>query len=127
MVIHHGRLLAEGTIDELRTLRKGGGAVLLLRDPERRAAEVLARVGGVAGVTVEENADGGRQLVRVTVALEEGRPGADRVIEYVVSALVDQGIAIREVNPGRVSLEEVFAQLTRSDGAPLPPESGGEA
>ena len=127
MVIHHGRLLAEGTIDELRTLRKGGGAVLLLRDPERRAAEVLARVGGVAGVAVEENAEGGRQLVRVTVTLEEGRSGADRVIEYAVSALVDQGIAIREVNPGRASLEEVFAQLTRSDGAPLPPGGGGEA
>jgi ABC-2 type transport system ATP-binding protein len=126
MVIHHGRLLAEGTIDELRTLRKGGGASLLLRDPERRAAAVLARVGGVTGVTVEDSAEGVRQFVRVSVSMEAGRPGNERVIEYVVSALVDEGIAIREVNPGRASLEEVFAQLTRSDGALAPKGAGGD-
>jgi len=125
MVIHHGQLLAQGTIEELRTLRKGGGATLLLRDPERRAGEVLARVGGVTGVTVEDSMEGGRQFVRVRVTMQEDKPGADRVIEYVVSTLVDEGIAIRELTPARASLEDVFVQLTRSDE--LRAVRGGEA
>ena len=43
LVIDRGRLVAEGTIEELRTRRAADGAALVLRDPDGRARALAAR------------------------------------------------------------------------------------
>jgi ABC-2 type transport system ATP-binding protein len=111
IVIDRGKLVAEGTIDELRARRAGSGARLRLADPESRAGSVLAAVPGVAKVDME-TADG---AVTARVAYAAG----EDPLERAVAALVAAGIGVREATPIRATLEDVFAELTEHD-APTP-------
>src|SRR5262249_9468576 len=98
-VITHGRLVGEGTVDELR-----GGAHLWVRaEPLAEAEHVLGSIRGVAQVA---RADGG---LRVAVD-----PAAAPTINRV---LVEAGIAVGELRPERASLEKVFFDLTRESEA----------
>ncbi len=96
-VIAGGRLVAEGTVDELR-----GREFLLLRAaPLDRAAALLASARGVEDV---ERIDG-----RLRVA-------AGAVPPYEINrALVAAGIRVTELRPERTSLEDVFFELTREE------------
>ena len=100
-VVRGGRLVAEGTVDELC-----GPPALLVRAtplPEaRRRAEALAGVNRVQ----QEGA-----ALRVDIA-----PGQALAL---AQALVAAGVAVEELRPVRRSLEEVFFALTegRSAGA----------
>jgi len=100
-VVRGGRLVAEGTVDELR----GPPAHLVRATPlpeARRRAEALAGVNRVQ----QEGA-----ALRVDIA-----PGQAPVL---AQALVAAGVAVEELRPVRRSLEEVFFALTegRSAGA----------
>jgi ABC-2 type transport system ATP-binding protein len=94
-VIRAGSLIAEGTVEELR-----GQARLRLRaEPLEDAVRVLATVTD-AITTVDGH-------VELAVA-------ADRAPE-INRALVEAGIAVRELSPQRASLEDVFLELTGGD------------
>jgi len=97
-VISGGRLVAEGSVDELR-----GQEFLLLRaEPLDRAEALLASIRGVEDV---ERADGRLRIVAGAV------PAAE-----VNRALVTAGIGVTELRPERTSLEDVFFELTREEG-----------
>lgn len=113
IVIHRGRLVAQGSIAELRELRRGTGARLVVRDPEARAEALLAAHAAVT--EVRETAREG-ELTTAVVALVPDASGAS--LEAVVAALVSAGLGVREATPLGASLEEVFAALT----APATPE-----
>jgi len=114
LVIDRGKLVAEGTIDELRARRHGAGASLLVSDPQGRARTLLEGVTGVTAISASAH-DGG--LSRVTFSYMAGERADDSILERAVAALVAAGVGIREAGPSRATLEDVFAELTLADAS----------
>ncbi len=97
-IIQRGRMVAEGTIDELR-----GAAHLSVRaEPADRARALLEAEAGPGNVSVDGDA-GFRVKVDVSRAAEINRK------------LVEAGIAVSELSAGERSLEEVFMELTATE------------
>lgn len=97
--LHRGKLIAEGTPEELISSIKGVRRILAtLRNPV--AYETIAEVSGVDRVVPE-----GRDLV---VHCED-RPG---IVEDVVKAIVDCGGDITDLSVRRPNLEDVYVKLT---------------
>jgi ABC-2 type transport system ATP-binding protein len=108
MILHRGRLLAEGTIAELLARHGGAGYATRVAEHEaERAAEILRR----AGLTVTPKDDG-----RLAVAgeIDDGA--------QVSRPLSEEGIHVRELWHEGARLEGVFLALTGDgdeDGAAL--------
>jgi len=119
LVIARGRLVAQGSIDEIRALRRTAGARVTVRGDEAAALAAAEGVAGVVRVTAEAG-DG----ATLTLAIELDRTAdAGPAIEAVVAALVSAGVGVREVVPRADSLEQVFSELTvTKGGAPRPPK-----
>jgi len=100
-VIGGGRMLAEGTVDELR----GEPGLLLRAEPLREAAYVAGKLAGVSGVVIE----GGR----IRLSTDPMRAAE------VNRKLVGGGFDVSELGRFRRPLEEVFIELTggRTAGA----------
>ena len=94
-VIHRGRLVREGTVDELR----GGRSLLVRAEPLERAERLLQALPEVTNVHTDDGA------LMITA-----EPTATPVINR---ALVAAGVAVSELRSERLSLEEVFLELTR--------------
>jgi ABC-type multidrug transport system ATPase subunit len=93
-VIQRGRLVTEGTVDELR----GGGGILVKVEPLERAREVAAGLDGVEGAQIKDG----------MLALD-----ADPNLSAEVNAgLVSAGLRVSELRPIEHSLEDVFLELT---------------
>ena len=96
-VIQKGRLVAEGTMEELR-----GAITLSVRaQPVPQAQEILSRMLGADAVTQEDGAFALK--VDPTRAAEINR------------ALVTGGVEVSELTSGRRSLEDVFIELTGTE------------
>ncbi len=101
-VISDGRLVAEGTVDELR----GEDALLVGADPLEDGRRVVA---GLAGVRSAEATNGALRIVT--------DPDAALDPAYVNQRLIAAGIAVRELRMEQASLESVFLSLTAADQA----------
>lgn len=116
LVIDRGRLVGQGTLQELSRGRRAQLLTLLVKDPDGRAAELLQRQAGVTGVETIDDAldarDSTRTRLRVTVADEAERVSTS---ERVVRALVMAGIDVASATPESATLEQVFAELTRDE------------
>ncbi|MCA3748930.1 MAG: ABC transporter ATP-binding protein [Rubrobacter sp.] len=97
-VIRGGRLVAEGTVAELRE-RTG---LLVRAEPLREAAEIARRISGVEEVEVTDG------LLRLST-------DPDRAAE-INRKLVSAGLEVSELRPAERSLEEVFLELTGEEG-----------
>jgi ABC-2 type transport system ATP-binding protein len=100
-VIDHGRVIAEGTADELKS-RLGRTAVeVVLADPEaaRRAAEALTGLGPTVDATT------------VRIATDQGLATTSEVVRRLEST----GLDVLSLQLRQPSLDEVFLSLT---GAP---------
>lgn len=98
-VIRKGKLVAEGTIDELR-----GAATLTVRAaPADKAREVLEKGSGAENVKVI--ADGSFSL-KVDL----------RHTAEINRQLVEAGVAVTELHANEQSLEDIFIQLTGTEG-----------
>ena len=93
-VIHAGRLVAEGSLQELR----GSPGVIIKAAPLHRARSVAEALLGASMVEVVE----GR--LRLTI-------GSERISE-VVRRLVEAGVEVEETRQAEQSLEEIFLGLT---------------
>jgi oleandomycin transport system ATP-binding protein len=113
-VIDHGRVIATGTPDELKT--KVGGQTLEVRPAD--ADKVLAAVADVTSVQ-PESIEG-----RVTAPVSD-----PAMLPAVVRRLDEAGILISELSLHKSSLDEVFLSLTghRPDEADATGDSTGEA
>jgi ABC-2 type transport system ATP-binding protein len=110
-VIRGGRLIAEGTVSELRA--RGGPPDLLVRaDPLDEAQRLLPTLLGRSAVTV----DGG--ALRVTAAGEHA--GA------INRELVAAGVTVSELRPIERTLEDVFFTLTEGQSAGAESIRGGK-
>ena len=110
IVIHQGRLVAEGPIAELRRGSASSSIELVVRAREATASpsELLAKVAGVTGVQTEQLANGTERLrVAASASADVGE-----LTEALVFALGEARVGVREVAPVAASLEDVFAQLT---------------
>jgi ABC-2 type transport system ATP-binding protein len=109
LVIASGKLVAEGTIAELRSFQRGGGGVVVVRAERKKALAVARAVAGITKVRGEEVVAG--EVVRLEVDFE---PGVDEpvAIEALARALVEAGFGLREVAARKPSLEQVFSELT---------------
>ncbi|MFG2916993.1 ATP-binding cassette domain-containing protein [Kitasatospora sp. NPDC048298] len=96
IVVGRGRLLADTTVQDL--VRQAGGDVVKVvsADPARLRA-------AVAGVGVEVTGRAGSEELLVT----------GRTAREIGLAAAEQGIALFELTPRAVSLEEAFMDLTR--------------
>jgi ABC-2 type transport system ATP-binding protein len=99
VVIHKGRLVRQGAIDELARL--GGGGVLVSTPMRERLATAVQRAGG--RVDVEQN--GGRLVIEGLDAAQVGELAHD------------ERIVLHELAPRAGSLEEVFFNLTEGEAA----------
>lgn len=97
-VIRRGTLVAEGTIDEIR----GGTELIVRAQPADRARLVLEEAVGADHVTVRDGAFSLRVDMRQTAS--------------IAKSLVMSGIDVTELRPAERSLEDVFIELTGTEG-----------
>ena len=95
-VIHQGRLVAEGALEELR----GMAGVLVTARPLERARSVVEALLGSCAVAVVDG--------QLRLAIDSGR------IAEVVRRLVEAGVEVEETRRAARSLEEIFLSLTTS-------------
>jgi ABC-2 type transport system ATP-binding protein len=113
IVIARGELVAEGTIESIRKLRRAAGVAMVVRcegaAARERALTVLSGTTGVTECSTEREIDAKTWLFQIEFA-----PSADgaEVTEALVAALVREGLGVREVTPRVASLEQVFSALT---------------
>jgi len=93
-VIHKGRLISEGAVEDLR----GGEALLVRAEPLEEAARIAGRLEGVEGV---EKTNGALRL----------KTAPERAAE-INAKLVSAGLRVSELRPAERSLETAFLELT---------------
>lgn len=114
LVIHRGRIVAEGTEQQLSgSLGDGARLSVIVRGRLDACEEALAKSDLVDGY--ELTAAG--ELVSASVTLR----GDTR--EAFVKELVGAGLGVRSVQDAMGELEQIFLELTRAAGAPAALES----
>ncbi len=121
VVIAKGKLVAQGTMEELQKKRRPAGLTVVVRGALEPALTAARGVEGISKVEVVETAVSHREPGVHELRCGWGKKLADdavsRAVEQVVAALVSAGLAVREVRARRSSLEEVFAELTAGERA----------
>lgn len=108
IVIAGGRIVAQGSPDELRNSRRMAARVLVeCRGPAEQVRNALSRVSGVAKVEV---LNGEHREGYVVAAI---RPQEQRdVREEVSRTIIQNGWPLREIRLEHATLEEFFVQVT---------------
>jgi ABC-2 type transport system ATP-binding protein len=116
VIINRGRVVAVDTPDNLTARLKGTEAMYLQVDGG--GADVGAALRTLPGVTRVQTADARNGIVGYEVESARGRD----VRRDLARAVVGQGWGMLELRPMRMSLEEIFLQLTteETDSAPVP-------
>ena len=125
IVIDRGRLVAEGSIEELRTRQHQSTLSVRVRDPNAGAEAAILRVPGLSLREISADATGGdRRTLRVAVTENMDREAA---VEALVRALTEAGIGIHALIPEQASLEQVFSELTAHEKAEANTTARGDA
>jgi ABC-2 type transport system ATP-binding protein len=109
LLIHRGKLVAEGPTAAIGAMRGARSVAVDVRGDAAVAEAALRGVEGVAGVS---RADGEAGATRLVATFASGLADPGVATERCVAALVARGIGVREVQPRGGSLEDVFAALT---------------
>jgi ABC-2 type transport system ATP-binding protein len=103
LILHRGRLVAAGAPDELTARLRGAQQVhVQVRAPED--APVATVLGSLPGITEVQSGDNGAYVVTC-------EPDVD-VRPQLTQAILQAGWELLELRAARMSLEEVFMQLT---------------
>ncbi|MEO8482531.1 MAG: ABC transporter ATP-binding protein [Acidobacteriota bacterium] len=108
VIINKGRVVAVDTPENLTQRLKGAATLYVQVDGTPQAMDVLRAVPGVQSVIVADQAS---TLVGYEVTSEANRD----VRRDVAHAIVTGGFGLVEMRPTRMSLEEIFLQLTTSE------------
>lgn len=111
VVIAKGRLVAIGSIDEIRG-RGRPEVALVVRGDEGVLRKALGTIEGVTDLAVSPEQDALRATVRLSA---EQEPEQAATIESIVASLCKAKLGVREVRTTTATLEEVFAQLTMAE------------
>lgn len=105
IVINKGRIVAQDTLHELTArLRNGLIYSLVVKKPSDAGAEAVKKVSGVRTVTKA----GDKLVVEIS-------PDAAEIRDQIVAAAVQSGMGVLEFSSEKVSLEEIFLQLTTEE------------
>jgi ABC-2 type transport system ATP-binding protein len=105
IVINKGQIVAEDSLEQLTTrLKKGLIYSMMVRNPSASGVEALKRLSGVVGIT----ATGPKIVVEIA-------PGVAEVRDKIVETAVQAQMGVLEFSAERVSLEEIFLQLTTEE------------
>ncbi len=115
VVIDAGRVIAEGTADELKDRVAGTVCEIVPSYPDdlERVSDLLADLAP----------DGVRRNATQTAVTVPARTGTATLVE-VVRRLDGAGIELTDVGLRRPSLDDVFLKLTESPSDPVPPGPG---
>lgn len=120
LIIHHGKQVAAGAADALERELTGDPALhLTLRAPEARAKALLGGLPGISSVTPCPAETPGCTSFRL-----EQASGHD-VREALFYACARANLPILELRQDRVTLEDLFLQLTAEEPAAPHPAKGG--
>jgi ABC-2 type transport system ATP-binding protein len=100
-IIDHGKILTQGTLDELTRMAGEGQVVRLTGDFDESSAH--QRLGGIAGVKVHAVEDG-----RAVLSVLADGPGLTSVLPELFGA----GLGVDDVSIQQPSLQSVFIRLT---------------
>jgi ABC-2 type transport system ATP-binding protein len=114
LVIDKGRLVAQGSLDELTRLRQSSTTRFVVRGDAARATDVLQGIDGADKVKRKGEEADDAAVLEVTWKAE----GTSIAVERAIAALLAAGLAVREASPRKASLEDIFAALTEEDGEP---------
>ena len=102
IVINQGTIVAEDTIEKLTTrLNKGLIYSLMVKNPAKQGLDAIKKITGVTGVT----AAGPKIVIEIA-------PGTSELRDQIVETAVKEQMGVLEFSAERVSLEEIFLQLT---------------
>jgi len=111
IVISRGKIVAQGTPDELRSSRRMQARVLVeCKGPSAEVENTLARVSGVSKVEILNGINGSTDK-SYTVAAVRPSDGRD-VREEVARTVIQHGWPLREIRLEHATLEEFFVQVT---------------
>ncbi len=100
LLLHQGRVLAQGTIEEIRSLLDRYPHRIALRSPRARdLARALLELPGVIGVEIGDG----------SVAVEARRP--DEVYDRLPALVLEAGIPVDALEASDVSLDAIFEYL----------------
>jgi ABC-2 type transport system ATP-binding protein len=108
VIINKGRVVAIDTPDNLTHQLKGAATLYVQVDGGPDAADALRSVPGVRAVAVSDHQG------TMTGFEIDAEPNRD-VRREVARAVVDRGWGLLELRPMRMSLEEIFLQLTTEE------------
>ena len=113
IVIAGGRIVAQGTPDELRSSRRMTARVLVeCRGPGKDVEAALARVSGVQKVELlPATMTNGKTDVHYVTAALRPKDGYD-VREEAARTVIQHGWPLREIRLEHATLEEFFVQVT---------------
>ena len=115
IIINHGRVVAEGTPDEL--MGRGHAERILyavIKGPQDKVKESLGSLEGVESVGVKPLA-GDQGWLEVTLACHRG--AADPAVN-IFRKVASEAWLLRELREEKASLEDVFIELTRETTKP---------
>ncbi len=118
IVIAGGRIVAQGTLDELKTSRRSHARVLVeCKAPPAELDAVLQRVSGVKAVEILPAEAG------YAVAALKAKDGYD-IREEAARTVIGKGWPLREVRLEHATLEEFFVQVTARQAMAADSEGG---
>lgn len=102
IVINKGQIVAEDTLEHLTSrINKGLTYSLVVKNPAQSGLEAIRKIDGVESAVLS----GSKIMV-------EARPGSSEFRDKVVETAVQQGMGVLEFSAEKISLEEIFLQLT---------------
>jgi ABC-2 type transport system ATP-binding protein len=114
LLIHRGKLVAEGPTANIRAMRGSSAVEIVVRGEQATAEKTLRAERAIAEVSVVHSA-GDVTRLRARFAPAIGKSESIDATERGVAALVEKGLGVHEVHPDGGSLEDVFASLTTDD------------
>lgn len=107
LIISHGKLVASDTPDNLGRLAAGSNTLnLLIKGQKETIRSLLLEIPGVKDISIEKKA--GEEGWRVSLSTEENRD----IREEVFYKMAEEKYPILEMQSKKVSLEEIFLELT---------------
>ena len=108
VIINKGRVVAVDTPENLTHQLKGAASLYVQVDGDENAPDVLSGLPGIRTVTVSDRHG---SIVGYEIESETHQD----VRRDVARAIVDRGWGLLELRPTRMSLEEIFLQLTTEE------------
>lgn len=110
LIISNGKIVASGTPEELSQRAQGKGLITLsIRGPREEVEKGLKAFPGIENV--EKTDAGSPDLHRFRVMSKEGKDLSEDLFRFVVA----KGWSLSELYKEKVSLEDIFLQLTTKD------------